>query len=637
MTEAEHSGRLMQVAIDRCSYGVYALDTEARLVTVNEAFCRMLGYTREEALRLHLSDVDPITANGGWADLWRKLQENGTLTFESKHRKKDGGEVYVEVMWTHSQHEGRDYGCAFARDLQDRQSLLRIQEEWQQTFDTIPDPLCILDENYQIVRMNAAMAKRVGLNRGDALGTLCFQCVHGTDSPPDTCPNRLTLLDGQIHHQEVWIERLKGWFSVSTSPLGWSNGGPRHTLHVMHDLTDSRRAEETRRKLERHELETKHVESLGVLAAGIAHDFNNILSGILGFANLAMAETPAQSPVRGYLGRIEKGVQRATALCLQMLAYAGESNFDIRPIRLNALLEELKPSLQSSMPPAAKVHFEFDNELPPIEGDFSQLAQAVLHLAHNAAEALENQAGSVTIRTFSVHADHAYLAEIPLGQDLPEGRYAVIEVKDTGCGIPADTLPRIFEPFFTTKFIGRGLGLSAVLGVIRSHHGTLKIDSTPDKGTCVQLLLPALSNEEDILEAMGVPGLDYAVAPDGLGKSVLLVDDEEVLRMVGERVLRRLGCQVLTATNGQEALELFRKHHDRIDGVVMDVVMPKMDGVEAFRAMRAIDPSVPILLASGHSFRDLHAELTGEGLSGFIQKPYRTDTLRQALSRALPT
>jgi len=222
-----------------------------------------------------------------------------------------------------------------------------------------------------------------------------------------------------------------------------------------------------------------------------------------------------------------------------------------------------------------------------------------------------------------------------MNRNLPEGRYVAIEVADTGCGIAPDALPRVFDPFFSTKFIGRGLGLSAVQGVVRSHHGALKIYSEAGKGTCVKLLLPAFSAGEDKSRAAAMADANPAATPQRIEKTLLLVDDEEVLRTVGERVLRHLGCHVLTACDGQEAVEVFRQHPGRIDGVLMDVMMPNMDGVEAFHAMRAIDPSVPILLASGYSFRDPQTELAGQGLAGFIAKPYRTDTLRQALFQAL--
>lgn len=638
MRDGIHSGALVQFALNHCSDAVYVLGPDGRVVFVNEVFCRMLGYTEEEALGLSFLDIDSNMDEGKWSVLWCGIREKGSSVFEAPHRNKDGNDIRVELKIVHARHEGQEYGCALARDFRERhpeqEALLRAKEEWEQTFDTVPNPLCVLDEDYRIIRMNEAMAKRIGMRAEEAVGRRCFECVHGTNEPPDNCPNKQTLLDGKTREEDVWIERLQGWFTISTAPIGRSGDGPRRTVHTMHDQTERKRAEEIRRELERHAQETEHMESLGVLAAGIAHDFNNILSGVLGFANLAMSETPADSPVRGFLGHIENGVQRATALCRQMLAYAGESNFDIRPIDLNGLIEELESSLRTSIAQTAELRLILGKDLPPCEGDFSQLGLAILHLSLNASEALENKPGVITIRTSSVYADRAYLSQMPFGLTLPEGRYASIEVADTGCGIAPNAIPRVFEPFFSTKFIGRGLGLSAVLGVVRSHRGTLKVYSEPGKGSCIKVLLPAFSAGDDTSLEVADLETDRAASMGPIDKTILLVDDEEVLRTVGERVLQHLGCRVFTACDGREALAAFQQLAGKIDGVVMDVVMPNMDGVEAFHAIRAIDPTVPILLTSGYSFGNLRAELAGKGLSGFIPKPYRTDTLRQALYQA---
>ncbi|HMP72550.1 MAG TPA: ATP-binding protein [Kiritimatiellia bacterium] len=409
-------------------------------------------------------------------------------------------------------------------------------------------------------------------------------------------------------------------------------------LQVMANLLvnarNRKQSEESRLTLERQILQAQKLESIGVLAGGIAHDFNNILTGILGNADLTLRDIPPSSPLRPNLDAIIVGSRRAADLCRQMLAYAGKGRFVIETFQLNDLIREMVHLLQTSISKRALLNLQLEPNLPPIRGDASQIRQILLNLVINASEAIEDKSGTISITSGATLCRRHELDALSPDLRLKEGVYATLQVTDTGCGMTPETLSRIFEPFFTTKFTGRGLGLAAVLGIVKGHHGALRVTSKVNQGTSFTLYFPI---SDQPAETNPAPSTTEAPAkPSTRQGTILLVDDEESIRVIGSRMLERIGYTVLLAADGREGVEVFTPNRHRIDAVILDLTMPHLNGEQAFKAIREIDQSVPVIMASGYSKDELSERLGITGLSAFIQKPYTTDALREVLDTILP-
>ena len=420
------------------------------------------------------------------------------------------------------------------------------------------------------------------------------------------------------------------WFETYKSPVFASDGSIVGTTGVARDVTERKqaeqkalRAEEERRKLELSVLQAQKLESLGVLAGGIAHDFNNLLTSILGNADLALGELPPSSPARGFLDDIECASRRAADLCRQMLAYSGKGRFVIQPISLNALVSEMGQLLSVSTSKKATLTRTFAADLPSVMADATQIRQVVMNLITNASEAIADREGTITLRTGTLSCDRDYFADaIGDSERYIPGPHVFLEVSDTGIGMDAETLGRIFDPFFSTKFAGRGLGLAAVLGIVRGHQGALKVSSKPGKGTTFRVLLPAHGAAAEPREASPVAARNFR----GHGL-VLVADDEPAVRALAQKILERAGFGVVTAVDGREALEIYKQRGREIRLVVLDMTMPHLDGEACFLALRELDPDAKIVMTSGYSEQEVVAHFVGKGLAGFVQKPYKTDVL----------
>ncbi len=517
ITERERANealRFTQFVVDHGADGVVWIDpTTVRLIYVNEAVCRMLGYSRDDLRSMTLFDLDPDLTRSLYPGIWREIQERATLRFEVRLRAKDGHRVPIEVSANAIEFGGRQYDVAFWRDISDR-----------------------------------------------------------------------------------------------------------------------KRAEEERRQLEAQVQHAQKLESLGVLAGGIAHDFNNLLTGVLGHADLALAHLSPVAPARHNIEEIEKAARRAADLCHQLLAYSGRGRFVVQALDLREVIEEMTHLLELSVSKKAVIRSSFAPGLPLLEADVTQIRQIVMNLIINASEAIGDRSGLIAITTGAMECDRTYLAGAWLGKDLPEGTYVYVEVADDGCGMDQETMARVFDPFFTTKFTGRGLGLAAVLGIVRGHRGAIKVASEPGRGTTFRVLLPALQEREVQLRR------EAEQAPEWHGSGmVLLVDDEDVVSMLGREILERLGFQTLVAANGREAIDVFRAHRDEIACVILDLTMPHLDGVETLQELRRLGAAVPVIMTSGYGEQDVTEQLAGEGIAGFLQKPFDLAGFGALLQRVLET
>ncbi len=428
---------------------------------------------------------------------------------------------------------------------------------------------------------------------------------------------RLRHRDGRWRHLS---DRGRGIFDAE--------GKPRFLEGLVVDATARKEAEERTREFDRQLLETQKLESLGVLAGGIAHDFNNILTAVLGNASLARGQLPPSSGAAPMLQQIEVAARRAADLCSQMLAYAGKGSLSSGLIDLSALVRETTALLEVSINKGVRLHLQLPTLLPPVNADGTQLRQIVMNLVINASEAIGERPGAITVTTFARAVTANELLDAVQRPDLPSGFYVGLEVHDSGAGISPETLARIFEPFFTTKFSGRGLGLSAVLGIVRSHGGALFVESQPGQGSIFRLLLPAApTGPQAALPEK--PSIPVKAGPGGplLEATVLIVDDEATVREVSSLALRGAGFEVLAAADGFEALRMCREHSGRIDLILLDLTMPGLSGEETFRRLRAQGAQQKIVLMSGYSSHDAMHRLLQAGATDFIPKPCEMNDL----------
>jgi PAS domain S-box-containing protein len=406
--------------------------------------------------------------------------------------------------------------------------------------------------------------------------------------------------------------------------------GLEYDFAFARDISERIRAAEERRDLQAQILQAQKLESLGVLAGGIAHDFNNLLAVILGNANIALSELAPTSPTRELCEEIGGAARRAAELCRQMLAYSGKGRFLVEPIDLGVLVREMAQMLEIAISKKATLRHEFAEDLPLIDADATQLRQIIMNLITNASDAIEDANGIIRLKTGSRECDESYLSETYLADDLPTGPYVYVEVSDTGCGMDPETLERMFDPFFTTKFAGRGLGLAALLGIVRGHRGAIKIRTRPGEGTSIRILFPAAEGRSAPSEVQRTESDPW----QGSG-TLLLVDDDEDVRAMAKKMLEHLGFEVLTAENGLRALDVFQHHRGEVRCVLLDLAMPKMDGETCFHELRRLDAHLPIVLCSGYSEQDATHRFADRRPTGFVQKPFEISSMRDVLRDAL--
>jgi PAS domain S-box-containing protein len=600
---------------------------------------RIFGYTAAEMIGQPILTLFPPDRAGEEQEIIERLRRGETVRhFETVRRRKDGTLIDVSVTISPIRDAtGRIIGASkIARDITDHKRREIRTEQFAATLNRIYGQVPGVIYQF-LLRPDGSMCMPFASEGIRQLFELSPEDVRQDIGPlfARIPPDDLTRLQQDIatsartlqpHRHEFRFRRANGstaWLRGESMPERLPDGGT--VWHgFISDVTEARR-------LESKLVESAKLESLGVLAGGIAHDFNNLLTGILGNASLARQELPPSSLGQPMLDQIETAARRAADLCKQMLAYSGKGRFVIQRLNLNKLIEDTTHLLQISIAKNCVLRFNLAPELPPVSADATQLRQVIMNLVINGSEAIGQRSGVLAISTGVARVDEEYLKGFRADASPAPGDYVYVEVSDNGCGMDTATLAKIFDPFFTTKFAGRGLGLAAVLGIVRGHKGGLKVYSEPGKGTTFKLFFPvATGRAQDSVS----PFPDSGVFK-GSGR-VLVVDDEETVRTVAARMLERLGFQVELAVDGRDAMEKFRAAATPFTLVLLDLTMPHLDGEETFRQMRQHHPGVRVILTSGFNQQEAVNRFAGKGLAGFLQKPFELTGLVQVVRSVLP-
>jgi PAS domain S-box-containing protein len=634
LSSEERHRAILQTTMD----GFWLTDAQGHLREVNEAYCCMSGYSAEELLALSIPDLEAIETADETSDRIKLIMEKGETRFESQHRRKDGSLYDVECSVKY-RHEDGGQLVVFLRDITDRKKVENALKASEYLFKESQRAAHIGSYNADFIHNHWDSSEVLdiifGIDR-DYVHSIpgWLDIVH----PDDRNMMNRYLKDEVIarrhpFEKEYRIVRKNDGETRWVYGLGEAryddNGNITSLAGTIQDITERKKIEDDRTNLEQQLLHSQKLESLGVLAGGIAHDFNNILAIIIGHCSLAELD---YDKAGDHIPVIEQAANRAAELCRQMLAYAGKANIVKSQVDMSALLAEMVKMLKTTLSQNAVIKLDRSTDIPFVSGDASQLRQVVMNLILNAAEAIGEAEGEIHISLSKTVINAGQSIKDHLGKVIPPGWYDCLEVTDDGCGMDYETRQRIFEPFYTTKFTGRGLGMSAVLGIIMSHGGSLQLFSQSGQGTTFKIFLPVL-----ISDAAGNASLQQTAVPEswkGTG-TVLLVEDEEMIRTVAKILIEELGFTVIEAVNGKEALKLYQLNAADIDLVVTDMGMPVMNGYDMFHELKKLNPKLPIIVSSGFGDTDVASRISREDIAAIISKPYNFNQLRDTLKRVV--
>jgi PAS domain S-box-containing protein len=517
---------------------------------------------------------------------------------------------------------------AFISDLTERLEAMKALQASEERFRTLSDAALegvFVHADGRVVLANEAGAAMYGFDAASIVGASLMSLIAPVDR--DRVAERIR--SGWAEPYEGLARRKDGTvFAAEARGRTLSHQGRPTRVTIIRDITERKRAEAEQRALAERVQQAQKLESLGVLAGGVAHDFNNILTVITNAVTLAKQSKDAGPTTAEHLDVIAVAAARAADLCRQMLAYAGKGALARVALDLSALVAEMSNMLDVSVGERVTLVRELRPDLPRVLGDATQISQVVMNLVLNAAEAIDRPHGTVWISTGSETFDEGRLPRSVAGDEPKPGVYAWVEVRDDGIGMDAKTIADMFDPFFTTKFVGRGLGMAAVLGIVRGHGGAIDVESSLGAGTRIRIFFPASS-----LETAGAePSPATAERGEREEKAlVLVVDDENNVRESTRLLLEGLGFEVLAARDGTTAIELFRTHSSRIGVVLLDLTMPAMDGIETLAHLRRIAPHVPVVLTSGYG------TAPQDGADAILRKPYTAEELLGTLRRLVRT
>lgn len=623
---------LVQALMETRALGLSVTDPDGMLLRVNALAAEIMGIDTGIGSSIGSDEWTVAGADGTPLDPAQypaaiALREGRAVTGqEIRIQRPDGEWRWLSVNSAPVDHP--DYGViiAYTDVTESKESEARLKA----TFESISDLVFSLDREgrYGVLEGGAGSPFLDGRVASDFSGSLRSE---GTGNDPVHQDALDRAFAGEHVVYEWRFDRFDPprWVQTSLSPMNDASGEINHVVGVTRDVTDRVSLEEARLEMQRRSVEAQKAESLAVLAGGVAHDFNNLLSGVMLNAELARRDVGPADRARELLDDIVAAAERATELSRQMLAYSGRGAIHRSRVQPNEILRALRSALAPSLAPGQSLDLALADRLPEVEGDQSQIWQAVYNVTSNALEAT-GENGRVRLSSSVVDFDPATTPLAGATDHLDAGRFVDIVVSDDGPGIDPEIRDRVFEPFFNGGFRGRGLGLSAAQGAMLAHGGAILHEPGPEGGTRFHLLVPLIEGAGPATAAQGEP----AETPSVHRRTILFADDEHIVRRAGARLLQALDFDVIEAEDGERALELWEEHRDEIDLVILDVTMPRLGGREALARLRERAPGLRILLTSGYDAADVLGT-PGPTPDGFIEKPFRLEHVRAQVEAAI--
>ncbi len=615
---------------------------DRKVLWSNPAFDMIFGRDAESVINIDTAELYAYAGTYEYIgeEAYPIIDSGGIYSHDVKMKKKDGSPIWCHLVGQAINPGNSEDGSIWIlQDITESKQMTRLLAEneirLRTLVQTIPDLIWLKDVNGVYLFCNSMFERFIGAREADIVGKTDYDFVETETADSFREHDRRAIAAGEPIRYEKWSTFADNGnqvlLDILNTPMFDSEGHLIGVLRIARDITERKQLEDERRTLEAQFQQTQKLESLGVLAGGIAHDFNNILTIILGHCYMVKQNFDSGTADKEHVQKIEAAATRAAELCHQMLTYAGQRPQTQTRINLWLLVDEVVKMLTSAINKSILIELDLRRDVPEFNGDSAQIQQIVMNLIINASEAIGDGIGTIRIILRKTIIQEGQLENDFWGGAIPVGKYATLEVYDTGCGMNDETKSRIFEPFFTTKFTGRGLGMSAVLGIVKEHDGAVQIISDPGIGTTFRIYFP-LPDVSSIVEAVPAVGL---VSLPKVNGTILLVDDEEALRTIGSALLSAMGFSTVTASNGREALEIYRERGSGIDLILMDVIMPVMGGIESYRLLREISPSIPIVFCSGYSFDEIMKDIDSDEHSLVIQKPYNPDQLRNVIVKLI--
>ena len=618
----------LNALIDGSPLAIITADPKGRIMTWNPAAERIFGWKVAEVV----GRISPLVLEQDRKEFIDQVK----MTLEGKHLfneevvrlRKDGSQVNVAISTAPIFDEGSPVAAlAMFADITRRKEVedafQKNEEHFRSVVRTATDAIISVDVSGKITSWNRAAEEVFGYTAEEVTGADVTLLMPESfiEAHRAGLERMVRTGEGKIIGKTVEMEGLrkdKEVFPAEISLATWSTGKQRQFTAIIRDISE-------RNKLEAQIHHSQKLESLGILAGGIAHDFNNLLMGIMGNASLAIPKIPDDHPAAINIKRIEQAAIRASDLTNQMLAYSGKGKFIVGILDINLIVEEMSQLLASSVGKKCSIYYNLAPDQITIEGSSAQIQQLIMNLITNASDAVGDENGTITVTTGVKEFDQENLLSVYSPEELPGGVYSLLTVSDTGIGMDAETLEKLFDPFYTTKEAGRGLGLAAVLGIVRGHQGTIQVESGVGKGTTFRVLLPF----RKISQIDAKPDITTEDKDMWIGSgTVLVVDDEEYVRDVATNILEDSGLTVILAGDGAEGLAIFRKLGKEIDLVLLDMTMPEMSGKEVFYGIMERENNTRIILSSGYTEQEVCTEIMDEHPDvEFIQKPYRAEAL----------
>ncbi|MFO7559486.1 MAG: PAS domain S-box protein [Desulfobacterales bacterium] len=596
----------------------------------NPRMTEIIGYTMDEINRLGWYQTlypDSEVRQHAIERMAKMRQGDDLFSEEWMVMAKDGNQKALFITTTVIKEDnGTIYVLALMQDITERkraeEALRESEEKFKILFENAPEAYYLHDLEGNFIDGNKTAEEMLGYKKDELIGK---NMLDADILPPNQIPTVTRILEKgvegkSVRFEEIQLKRKDGsLISVEVSAIPIRLKGNKIFVGIARDITD-------RKRLEGKFLQAQKMEAIGTLAGGIAHDFNNILSPLIGYAEMLKEDLAVDHPFRANAIEMLHAALRAKDLVKQILTFSRKSEFEIKPIKLQPIVEEALKLLRSSIPKTIDIQQHIDPGCGVINADPTQIHQIVMNLATNAYHAMENTGGKLTVTLKQTHIEQQYSAY----PDLLPGMYAQLTVADTGIGIESSMIDKVFDPYFTTKekSKGTGLGLSVVHGIVKECGGDIRIYSEVGKGTDIRVYIPIIENkvEKRVEQTDPIPG--------GMER-ILLVDDEKAIISMEQQLLERLGYNVTIRTGSIEALEAFKVNFDRFDLVITDMSMPNMDGIQLALEIKKIKATIPIIICTGFSSQLTHEKCRALGIQGYVMKPVSIRELAETIRKAL--